>query len=83
MTFGEETRVLGRGDTVILYTDGIVEAMNAREELYGYDRLEALVRKTSSDPLIMKTAIIEDVNRFTGLSPQHDDMTLVCFGALP
>jgi sigma-B regulation protein RsbU (phosphoserine phosphatase) len=83
MTFGEDASVVGRGDTVVLYTDGIVEAMNAREELYGFDRLEALIRKTSSDPLIMKNAIIDDVNRFTGLSPQHDDMTLVCFGALP
>jgi sigma-B regulation protein RsbU (phosphoserine phosphatase) len=83
MAFGEDVRRIGRGDTVILYTDGIVEAMNFREELYGYERLAALVGKTASDPLTMKTAIIEDVNRFTGLSPQHDDMTLVCFGALP
>jgi phosphoserine phosphatase RsbU/P len=82
MKFSQETAKLERGETVILYTDGIVEAMNAKEELYGYARFEALLRKSPADPGMLKTAIIEDVNRFTGLSPQHDDMTLVCFGAL-
>lgn len=82
MKFGQETAALDPGDTVVLYTDGIIEAMNAKEELYGYERFEALVRKSNSDPDSLKTAIIDDVNRFTGLSPQHDDMTLVCFGAM-
>jgi sigma-B regulation protein RsbU (phosphoserine phosphatase) len=82
MKFSQETAKLERGETVILYTDGIVEAMNAKEELYGYARFEALLKKSPADPGMLKTAIIEDVNRFTGLSPQHDDMTLVCFGAL-
>jgi sigma-B regulation protein RsbU (phosphoserine phosphatase) len=82
MKFSQETAKLERGETMILYTDGIVEAMNAKEELYGYARFEALLKKSPADPGMLKTAIIEDVNRFTGLSPQHDDMTLVCFGAL-
>lgn len=82
MKYGQEIAALAPGDTVILYTDGIIEAMNAREELYAYDRFEALIRKSSSTPEALKTAIIDDVNKFTGLSPQHDDMTLVCFGAL-
>ena len=82
MKFGQETAKLGRGDTVILYTDGIVESMNAKEELYGYGRFEALIKKGPSDPDALKTAITGDVNRFTGLSAQHDDMTLVCFGAV-
>ncbi len=82
MKFSQETAVIGPGDTVVLYTDGIVEAMNAREELYGYERFEALLRKGSGDPEALKGAILSDVDRFTGLSPQHDDMTLVCFGAV-
>jgi phosphoserine phosphatase RsbU/P len=83
MKLGLETGSIDCGDTVILYTDGIIEAKNAREELYGYDRFEACIRNSSSDSDIMKAGIIDDVNRFTGLSPQHDDMTLVCFGVLP
>jgi sigma-B regulation protein RsbU (phosphoserine phosphatase) len=82
MRFGQETSSLGPGDIVVLYTDGIIEAMNAREELYGYERFEELVRKSPANPDALKEAIVSDVNRFTGLSPQHDDMTLVCFGAL-
>jgi len=83
MKFGQETAMLGPGDIVILYTDGIIEAMNAGEELYGYERFEALIKKAPSLPEGLKSAIIEDVNKFTGLSPQHDDMTMVCFGAIP
>ncbi len=82
MKFGQETVQLGRGDTVILYTDGIIEAMNGAEKLYGYERFESVVKKVPGGPGGLKSAIIDDVNRFTGLSPQHDDMTLVCFGAL-
>jgi sigma-B regulation protein RsbU (phosphoserine phosphatase) len=82
LQFSTETAVMGRGDTAVLYTDGIIEAMNAREELYGAGRFEALVRSGPRDPEQLKGAIVADVNRFTGLSPQHDDMTLVCLGAL-
>jgi len=82
MKFGQETASLDPGDIVILYTDGIIEAMNAREELYGYERFEALIRRAPSFPDGLLSSIIEDVNRFTGLSPQHDDMTMVCFGAM-
>lgn len=81
MSFTEEAVRLERGDAMVLYTDGIVEAMDAREELYGFERFEALIGKSASDPGQLKTAIIDDVNRFTGLSSQHDDMTLVVFGA--
>jgi sigma-B regulation protein RsbU (phosphoserine phosphatase) len=83
MKFGQETALLGPGDTIILYTDGIIEAMNARDELYGYERFEALILRSTTVPDGLKSAIIADVNKFTGLSPQHDDMTLVCFGAVP
>lgn len=81
MQTGEESVAIGPGDIVVLYTDGIIEAMNAREELYGFGRFEALLKKGPADADALKSAIIADVNRFTGLSPQHDDMTLVCFGA--
>jgi sigma-B regulation protein RsbU (phosphoserine phosphatase) len=83
MKFGQEAALLGPGDTIILYTDGIIEAMNDRGELYGYDRFEALILRSPAVSDGLKSAIITDVNKFTGLSPQHDDMTLVCFGAVP
>jgi sigma-B regulation protein RsbU (phosphoserine phosphatase) len=82
MTFKQETVKLGKGETVVLYTDGIVEAMNAKEELYGYARFEALLKQGGAGPGALKDAIVNDVNSFTGMSPQHDDMTLVCFEAV-
>jgi sigma-B regulation protein RsbU (phosphoserine phosphatase) len=82
MEFGQETTGIEPGDTVLLYTDGIVEAMNSREELYGYERFEEVIRKGPSGPDALKSAIITDVSRYTGVSPQHDDMTLLCFGLL-
>jgi len=75
----EETRLeLERGDTVILYTDGIVEAMNDREEIFGFDRLLELVqgeREISADALLKK--ILYKVNEFAGGAAQHDDLTVI------
>jgi sigma-B regulation protein RsbU (phosphoserine phosphatase) len=81
MRVTQETAEVRPGDTVVLYTDGIVEAMNAKEELYGFDRFETLLRTGPADPAGLRDAIIAAVGRFTGMSAQHDDMTLVCFGA--
>ncbi len=81
MKFLQETEELAPGDTIVLYTDGVIESMNVRLELYGYDRFEKLVRRSPSAPEELKDAIIGDLNRFTGISLQHDDITLVCFGA--
>ncbi len=81
MEFGQEERGIGHGDTVVFYTDGILEAMNSKEELFGLERLKAAVGAAGPGPEAVKKSVLDAVNRFTGLSPQHDDMTLVCFGA--
>ncbi len=81
MQYGRETVVIGHGDLVVLYTDGVIEAMNRKEELYGYDRFEAIIRKEHQGPAELRDAIVADVNRFAGTGPQHDDLTLVCIGA--
>lgn len=82
MQFGEEKTGIEPGDTIVFYTDGIIEAMNGKEELFGFERLEAAVRSAGREPEAVKKTVIDAVNRFIGLSPQHDDMTLVCFGAV-
>jgi phosphoserine phosphatase RsbU/P len=66
------------GDTLVYYTDGIVEAQNRQRQLFGFERLEALVRDygdMSPDNLI--NLILAAVHAFAGDMPQHDDMTLV------
>jgi serine phosphatase RsbU (regulator of sigma subunit) len=75
----EETCLsLETGDRVVLYTDGIVEAMNAREELFGFDRLLEVIRKSSAATAEALLEEINDhVNEFAGLAAQHDDITII------
>jgi sigma-B regulation protein RsbU (phosphoserine phosphatase) len=75
----EETYIhLSKGDVVIFYTDGIVEAMNEHEEMFGFDRLLELVQTSqvlNADELLKK--IIDQTNAFVGDAIQHDDLTVI------
>jgi len=78
--FDVAMREIGRGETVVIYTDGVSEAMNAAGELYGTDRLRELVKKESGDTQKLGTAIRADVRKHAGGHPQNDDITLMVFG---
>jgi sigma-B regulation protein RsbU (phosphoserine phosphatase) len=69
---------LSPGDVVVLYTDGITEAMNVREEMFGEERLYAVIHgaKDLSAGKILAT-ILDAVREFTGDYPQSDDITLM------
>jgi serine phosphatase RsbU (regulator of sigma subunit) len=75
----QETNVaLKQGDTVLFYTDGIVEAMNEKEEMYGFDRFLASIeegKNLEADTFMEK--LLNDVSRFVGDNEQHDDLTVV------
>jgi len=75
----QETRLkLVPGDKVVFYTDGIVEAINDRGEMFGFDRLLEVVRGTRSmtaEALLKE--ILERVNEFAGGAAQHDDLTVI------
>jgi serine phosphatase RsbU (regulator of sigma subunit) len=75
--------MLEPGDTLVLYTDGISEARAPGGELYGNERLTAVVRQAPNTPEGLGQAILADVRRFAGEGPQRDDLTLVCFGRKP
>ena len=66
------------GDTFVLFTDGITEAMDTNSQLYGIERLRE--RISCSNPQKLGQEIVEDVKQFTGGRPATDDMCLVCFG---
>ena len=74
------TLSLEPGDVIVLFTDGVTEAQNQRNELYGIDRLHAIVKNTQGTPTAIGEAILNDVQRFAGGRPATDDLTLVCFG---
>lgn len=66
------------GDVLILYTDGVSEAMTKAEEEWGEEQLIAAAKKYSAldSPHIIQ-AIFRDVDAFTGSAEQYDDMTLL------
>ena len=69
---------LGSGDLLVLYTDGIVEAINPAEEEYDVERLEAAVRDHRDATLDqMADAIDRDLDRFAQGVPFADDRTIV------
>ena len=61
---------------MILYTDGITDAMNSDEEFYGENKLIDFLNNHNSENKIV-TKLLEDINKFTGSEEQFDDMTLV------
>ena len=72
------------GDKIVFYTDGIVEAMNKKEEIYGFERLLDVVqasRDMDADSLL--TEIITRVDTFAGGVEQHDDITVIVLGVTP
>ena len=74
----EKEIVLRQEDVLVFYTDGITEAMNQDGEMYGADRLSAVIkeRRSSSSKEILE-AIEKGVRTFEPRQNQHDDMTLV------
>ncbi len=69
---------LAPGDALVLYTDGITEAQDAQGALLGEDQLLASVRSNLGRPAReIRDAILEDVQRFMGDTPQSDDIALV------
>ena len=76
--YQETTLKLSPGDRVIFYTDGIVEAMNAKDEMFGFERLLALVGKAGAmSANALHEEILRNVSEFAGGTPQHDDLTVI------
>ncbi|HEX9005723.1 MAG TPA: PP2C family protein-serine/threonine phosphatase [Bacteroidota bacterium] len=68
------------GDMLVMLTDGFTDAMNAKEEQYGLERIERLLVDPSLADVPARQvieAIRTDVGLFAGDTPQHDDMTIV------
>ena len=66
------------GDTIFLYTDGVTEATNDKNELYGEERLLSLANKNiTKTPQQLIAAVKDDVDVFVGDAPQFDDITML------
>jgi sigma-B regulation protein RsbU (phosphoserine phosphatase) len=77
-TFTEQCVDLNVNDTLIAYSDGVTEAMNAGGDFFGDERLFEIARQTCGDPLkSIGTRILDEVARFIGDAPASDDVSLL------
>lgn len=75
--FGSTTFTLAAGDSLVLYTDGVIEAADARGELYGTERLERCLEDTrSSRPNEIAEGILRSVEEYAVDAAAADDLTL-------
>jgi len=78
MSYVEEAFTLAPGDLLVVYTDGVVEARNARRELFGIDRvIEAVRGCEGGSALGVRERILGSLAAHTGALPPGDDVTLV------
>jgi len=70
------TTRLDRGDWLVIFTDGVVEAVNQKDEEYGEPALIRMVdRESGSAPAELLRSLLADLDRHVGNTPQHDDIT--------
>jgi sigma-B regulation protein RsbU (phosphoserine phosphatase) len=75
--YDERSRALGHGDTVLFYTDGVVEATNAHGEIFGYDRLAAILHANDGlKPRALLAALLHELRAWSS-GEQTDDITMV------
>jgi len=67
---------LESGDWLVIFTDGLVEAVNQKDEEYGEAALLRLVdRESESTPAELLRTLLAELDRYVGNTPQHDDIT--------
>lgn len=78
MTYEQATFLMKPGDMLYLYTDGVTEATDAKEELYGFKRLlTCLNRCIGQEPRELLTSVQADIDGFVKEAPQFDDITML------
>ena len=79
MSYRARSVSMGVGDTLVLYTDGVTEAMDEQNQLYGEARLESFLRSTGPglSPRELEERVRADIASFAGAAEQADDITLL------
>lgn len=70
---------LTEADFIVFHTDGLIEALNTEDEMYGTERLKALISRIPENLSAAEVIqyIVDDVHQFVGDAEQYDDMTIV------
>jgi serine phosphatase RsbU (regulator of sigma subunit)/pSer/pThr/pTyr-binding forkhead associated (FHA) protein len=77
------TRSLNPGETVVIVTDGVDEALNPEGDLYGKQRVIEFIKNSSPKADELGKALLADVRRHAAGRPQNDDITIMTFGRNP
>ena len=79
MKYRAGSMILEPGDKIFQYTDGVTEATNINNELYGMERLGAILNKVKNvTPHEILPAVKKDIDEFVGEADQFDDITMLC-----
>ena len=79
LRYREGSLQLTPGDRIFLYTDGVTEATDGANQLYGSERLHRVLNANlTAAPEALLTAVKADVDKFVGDAPQFDDITMLC-----
>ena len=69
---------VGPGDVLVIYTDGVTEALNPKEEEFGEERLRNLLRRSAHLPVgEMASAITTELKKWMDTAAQYDDLTFI------
>ncbi|MCR5301573.1 MAG: SpoIIE family protein phosphatase [Lachnospiraceae bacterium] len=80
LNFAQHEFCLVPGDSLFVYTDGVAEATDSSDKLFGTERmLSALNRDADADPMNLLENVKTDIDAFVGKAPQFDDITMMCF----
>ena len=78
--FEQESIKLEAGDALLLYTDGVTEALNEAEELYGEERLEECLNGVKAKNISVEeilSAVKASIKEYVGDAEQSDDITMI------
>ena len=79
-TYQEHRASLVPGDSMMLYTDGVVEAADVGEALYGEKRFSAVLERCDEEGVpSLPLRVVADIDAFAGDAPQADDLTILSF----
>jgi serine phosphatase RsbU (regulator of sigma subunit)/ketosteroid isomerase-like protein len=78
MHYEQKEIVLQKGESALLYSDGLVEAHNPQREMFGFPRLQTLVSEHAEEERSLEEALLEELYSFVGEGwEQEDDITLL------
>ena len=78
--------MLEPGDTISIYTDGVTDALNAKDQMFGTDEVQRYLSPEDANlvdggrPKRVGERLVNAVRRHAGGRPQNDDIAVVCFG---